>query len=220
MTAQPRNLFFDLDGTLTDPAPGIVGCYQYVVEQLQLPSRSDASLQSLIGPPLRLALSELLGTTDAQRVEDAVTIYRSRFASWGLYANALYPGVPALLHSLRQAGDKLWIVTSKAGVYATEIARHFDIAHHFQGIYGAELSGERSEKAALIGHLLQERAIEPASVQMIGDRRHDILGAKAHGIRTIGVLWGYGSREELSAAGADAIAEHIEALACLLSDRA
>jgi phosphoglycolate phosphatase len=217
MKAKPQHLLLDLDGTLTDPAPGIVASYQYVIEQLRLPARSDEDLRRFIGPPLRHALRELLDTADVARIEHAVLLYRERFASSGLYQNAIYPGIAELLATWRAASHELFIVTSKATVYATEILRHFGIAAHFNAVHGAELSGERSEKTELIAHLLQQHSIEPEAACMIGDRRHDIVGAKAHGIRAVGVLWGYGSREELVDAGADAIVERIDQLSTLFA---
>jgi phosphoglycolate phosphatase len=214
--AMRPHLFFDLDGTLTDPAPGIVACFQHVIGRLGLDACTDGSLRRFIGPPLRVALGELLGTGESADIEHAVGLYRERFGSHGLYENALYAGIPQLLSRLRSQGYDLWIVTSKAKPYADEIARHFGILQHFDGIYGAEMSGERSEKAELIAHLLQEQDLEPSTAAMIGDRRHDIAGAKAHAMPAIGVLWGYGCREELEAAGADVLAKTVADLpACV-----
>lgn len=201
-----KHVVFDLDGTLTDPAPGIVACYRHVQTLLELPVSDDTALRRLIGPPLRAALAGLLASDDPTQVEHAVTLYRERFATTGLYENAVYPGVLELLAVLQQAGYTLWIATSKAHVYAREIARHFAFDGYFSGIYGAELTGERSNKAELLAHLLQSHGLDPRHTVMIGDREHDVLAAKAHGIHALGVLWGYGSRDELEAAGADSIA--------------
>jgi phosphoglycolate phosphatase len=205
MNPNHRHLFLDLDGILIDPAPGIVACYRHVAERLGLAASAHTNLQRFIGPPLRVALAELIGTDDRSRIEQAVELYRERFAEKGLYENAVYAGIPAVLAGLPSSGYQLWIVTSKAKRYADEIARHFEMLHHFSGIYGAEMSGERSDKAELIAHLLAEQRIEPSAAVMIGDRRHDIAGAKAHAMLALGALWGYGSREELVAAGADAL---------------
>ena len=213
MTDATRHVFFDLDGTLTDPAPGIVACFQHLLRKLGTGAAvSDASLRRFIGPPLRAAIAELLGTSDRERIEHGVAIYRERFATEGLYENSVYPGVPAMLQQLCEDGFQLWIVTSKAGVYATEIARHFGLGRYFQGVHGAELTGERSVKAELIAHLLEQESIAPRASVMIGDRRHDIDGANAHGLPALGVLWGYGSREDLQAAGAHALIDAVSML--------
>jgi phosphoglycolate phosphatase len=212
MTRVTRHVFFDLDGTLTDPAPGIIACFRHLLQKLgRQQAVSDASLRRFIGPPMRAVIAELLGTSDPERIEQAVAIYRERFATEGLYENSVYPGVPAMLEELCAEGLQLWIVTSKAGVYAAEIARHFGLSRYLRGVYGAELTGERSVKAELIAHLLEQEGIPGGSV-MIGDRRHDIDGATAHGLPALGVLWGYGSREELQAAGAHALIESVSVL--------
>jgi phosphoglycolate phosphatase len=213
MTRATCHVFFDLDGTLTDPAPGIIACFQYLLRKLGTASAlSDASLRRFIGPPLRAVIGELLGTAEPERIEQGVAIYRERFATEGLYENSVYPGVPAMLEELCADGLQLWIVTSKAGVYAAEIARHFGLARYLRGVYGAELTGERSVKAELIAHLLEREGIASGASVMIGDRRHDIEGATAHGLPALGVLWGYGSREELQAAGAYALVDAVSAL--------
>jgi phosphoglycolate phosphatase len=213
MTLATCHVFFDLDGTLTDPAPGIVACFQYLLRKLGTGQAvSDGSLRRFIGPPLRPAIAELLGTADPERIEQGVAIYRERFATEGLYENSVYPGVPAMLEELCADGSQLWVVTSKAEVYAAEITRHFGLSGYLQGVYGAELTGERSVKAELIAHLLEREGIAPRGSVMIGDRRHDIDGANAHGLPALGVLWGYGSREELQAAGAHALIEAVSGL--------
>jgi phosphoglycolate phosphatase len=196
-----------------------VACYQHVLTRLgSRDAVSDASLRRFIGPPLRTALAELMDTNDAARIEEAVTVYRQRFGTQGLYENAVYPGIPELLAGLQSAGHPLFIVTSKARVYADEIARHFGLMPYLSGVYGAELSGERSAKAELIGHLLHEQRIDCSAAVMIGDRRHDIDGAKAHGLPALGVLWGYGSRDELVSSGANAVVKSVEDLPAALRE--
>jgi phosphoglycolate phosphatase len=207
-----RHLFFDLDGTLTDPAPGIGACFLHTARVLGHAEFGEAKLRRFIGPPLREAFCEILATRDPARVEEAVRVYRERFSSVGLFENSVYPGVPAMLLALRQAGLALSLVTSKAAVYAERIIDHFGLRELLPHVYGAELDGQRSTKAELIAHALEREGLSAAVVCMVGDREHDVLGAKAHGVRAIGVTWGYGSRSELEAAGADRVVDTCEQL--------
>ncbi|WP_437588300.1 HAD hydrolase-like protein [Sorangium sp. So ce1000] len=207
-----RTLFLDLDGTLTDPAPGIAACFVHTAHVLGHGSISLAEVRRFIGPPLREAFAEILATRDSVRIEEAVRVYRERFGTLGLFENSVYAGVPEALAQLCQAGHGLCLVTSKAAVYAERIVDHFGLRAHVPRVYGAELSGERSTKAELIAHALERESLTPADACMIGDREHDILGAKVHGLVAIGVTWGYGSRAELEAAGADRIVDTLEEL--------
>jgi phosphoglycolate phosphatase len=197
-------LLFDLDGTLTDPGRGITRCIQHALEGLGRSAPPAADLAWCVGPPLRESLAQLLGTSDASLIEQAVALYRERFSSVGMYENAVYSGVREGLLDLRRDGHQLWVATSKPHVYARQILAHFGLLPMFVAVYGSELSGERTDKPLLIRHLLgAERWDEPPC--MVGDRRHDVEGAHANGLRAIGVLWGYGSRAELEAAGADVL---------------
>jgi phosphoglycolate phosphatase len=207
-----RHLFFDLDGTLTDPAPGIGACFLHSARALGHTALTEASVRRYIGPPIREAFGEILGTRDVERIEEALRIYRERFSTIGLFENAVYPGVPDALARLCAAGHSLSIVTSKAAVYAERIVDHFGLRRFTPRVYGAELSGERSTKAELVAHALAGERLAPAQACMIGDREHDVLGAKAHGVATIAVTWGYGSRSELEAAGADQLVDTLEQL--------
>jgi phosphoglycolate phosphatase len=207
-----RHLFLDLDGTLTDPAPGIAACFVYAARVLGHAAVSEADVRRFIGPPLREAFWEILATRDPVRIEEAVRVYRERFGTVGLFENSVYPGVPEALAQLRAAGYALSLVTSKAESYANRIVDHFGLREQLPHVYGAALSGERSTKTELIGHALAVEELAPADACMIGDREHDIVGAKAHGVRAIGVTWGYGSRAELEAAGADRVVDTREGL--------
>jgi phosphoglycolate phosphatase len=207
-----RHLFLDLDGTLTDPAPGIAACFQHSARALGHTRLDEAEVRRCIGPPLREAFVELLGTRDVARIEEAVRLYRERFSTVGLFENALYPGVPAALARWCAAGHPLSIVTSKPAVYAERIVDHFGLRPFLRRVYGAELSGERSTKAELVAHALAGERLAAAEACMIGDREHDVHGARAHGVAAIGVTWGYGSRAELEAAGADAIVDTLDGL--------
>ena len=152
---------------------------------------------------------ELLGTRDAVRVEHAVRLYRERFGSVGLFENSVYPGVHEALAELSRAGHQACIVTSKPAPYAERIADHFGLREHLPAIYGAELSGGRSTKLELIALALEAEGARAEETCMIGDREHDVLGANGHGVHAIGVTWGYGSRAELLAAGADTLLDSI-----------
>jgi phosphoglycolate phosphatase len=169
-------------------------------------------MRRYIGPPLRQVFAEALATQDAARIEEAVRLYRERFSTLGLYENALYPGLARVLGELAGEGFALRVVTSKAHVYADRIIDHFGLRQFFPRVYGAELSGERSSKAELLGHVLSSEAVEPRNACMIGDRLHDVEGARTHGIATLGVTWGYGSREELQTAGADLVIDALDEL--------
>jgi phosphoglycolate phosphatase len=201
------NLFFDLDGTLTDSKPGIVASIRHALRALGVKPPPDDEIARLIGPPTQDAFAQLLGTTDRAAIERAVQVYRERFASVGMFDNSVYPGVIDGLGALRARGFDMWVVTSKPQVYAGTIVEHFGLRGFFRRVYGPELSGERSDKGELIAYILGVERRRAADTWMIGDRMHDIVGAKKNGLRAAGVLWGYGSREELRDAGADVLCE-------------
>jgi len=209
--AAPQVLF-DLDGTLTDPCEGIVNSIAYALQTLNFPPQDPQLLATFIGPPLRDSFANTLGMPQEQ-IEPAIAAYREYFAQRGIFENRLYDGIPALLQRLQTAGIPMAMATSKPTVYAEKIAAHFGIAQHFDYIAGANLDGTREHKADVIAHALQELAPPPGTpVVMIGDREFDVLGAAAHNLPTIGVLWGYGSREELVAAGAVQIVSTMDEL--------
>lgn len=206
------HLFFDLDGTLTDPAPGITGCLVYAAQRLGRSTLSAIEMRRYIGPPLRDAFAEILETQDRVVIEEAVRLYRDRFSTVGLFENAVYPGVECALEQLSAKGFTLAVVTSKPAVYANRIIDHFRLRRFFHHVYGSELSGERSHKSELVGHALVGEVIEAPGACMIGDRSHDVLGAVAHGVAALGVCWGYGTEEELRGAGADRVIATVEQL--------
>ncbi|HEU4582668.1 MAG TPA: HAD hydrolase-like protein [Polyangiaceae bacterium] len=207
-----RHLFFDLDGTLTDPAPGICACLTHAVRALGRAAPPAADLRRFIGPPLHHAFAELLASSDRALLDEGVRLYRERFSTVGLYENAVYPAIPSVLAALRADGHILCVVTSKPRVYAERIVDHFGLREFFPRVYGAELTGELSTKAELVAHALANQSAQARRACMIGDRRHDVEGARAHGVAAIGVTWGYGSREELELAGADRVVEQIDQL--------
>jgi phosphoglycolate phosphatase len=194
-------IFFDLDGTLTDPKPGITRSIQYALQRLDHPAiPSEDELTWCIGPPLRTSFVRLLGGDHA--ADRAVSLYRERFSDIGLYENRVYDGIGDVLMTLRASGHRLFVATSKAHVFADRIIDHFGLRSHFEYVFGAELDGTRVEKSHLLEYALKEAAVDPAKTLMIGDRSHDMIGAKNNGMRGIGVLYGYGSRDELIEAGA------------------
>jgi phosphoglycolate phosphatase len=205
------NLLFDLDGTLTDPGLGIARCLQHALSVLGAAVPSMRELSWCVGPPLRDTFATLLENSDPAMLDRAIGLYRERFVSVGMFENAVYPGVAAGLGQLKSAGHQLWVVTSKPHVYARKILNHFGLSNAFVSVYGSELSGENSDKSDLIRHVLSTERFEEQPL-MVGDRRHDIEAAHANGLLGVGVLWGYGSRAELEAAGADRLAESMEQL--------
>ncbi len=211
-----HHLFFDLDGTLTDPQQGIIACVRHALRALHQPVPAQRELLAWIGPPLRDSFAALVGDDAA---DDAVALYRQRFSTVGLFENRMYDGIGETLTALRNAGRTLFVVTSKPTVFAERIVEHFDIARHFAAVFGPDLDGSRAEKATLIAHVLANTGISAEDALMIGDRKHDVLGAKANGVAAAGVLWGYGSRDELLAAGADHIYERVEDLGSDLARR-
>ena len=193
-------IYFDLDGTLTDPKPGITRSIQYALQRLDHPTiPTEDELTWCIGPPLRTSFVKLLGDHAADR---AVALYRERFSDVGLYENRVYDGISEVLTTLRTSGHRLFVATSKAHVFADRIIDHFGLRDHFEHVFGAELDGTRSDKSHLLEYALKQAAADPAKTLMIGDRSHDMVGAKNNGMKGIGVLYGYGSRDELMEAGA------------------
>ena len=201
------NVLIDLDGTLSDPAMGMVACVKHALRELKLTAPADRELTKYIGPPIEETFSDLLGTDDKAQIANAVRLYRERYSTEGLFQNTVYPGVPGALKTLVNDGATLYLATSKPQVFAERILAHFGLARHFCAVYGSGLDGTRSNKVELIGHLLKAESITAGAACMVGDRSHDVLGAKANGVRAIGVLWGFGSREELLSAGASALCE-------------
>jgi phosphoglycolate phosphatase len=199
MPTEPA-LFFDLDGTLTDPKPGITGSIQYALRKLDRPVPSQDELTWCIGPPLRASFVRILGAEDD--ADRAVALYRERFSDIGLYENAVYDGIGEVLKTLGQSGRRLFVATSKPHVFAERIVTHFALRDHFEYVFGSELDGRRVDKSDLLAYALKETAVDPARALMIGDRSHDMVGAKNNGMKAIGVLYGYGSRDELLQAGA------------------
>jgi phosphoglycolate phosphatase len=201
------HVLFDLDGTLTDPREGIVACLSYALRGLGRTPPPDSELVRFIGPPLHESLAALLGPGGQSEVGTALALYRQRFASQGMFENVVYPGIEPALAELQARGTTLYVATSKPRTFAEQIVEHFGLRHFFRALYGSELDGTRANKGELIAYLLERESLAPESTYLIGDRAHDVRGARATGVIPIGALWGYGSRDELVEAGATALCE-------------
>ncbi len=201
------NLLFDLDGTLTDAYDGITNSISHALSMLGRVSPPKEALRWCIGPPLKKSFAKLLGSDDVSLADTALSYYRERYSSVGLYENSVYDGIPELCRSLQDKGHTLFVATSKPTIYAVRIDEHFGLLQFFNNIYGSELDGVRNEKPDLVCHILKSESISTSTTFMIGDREQDMIGATANGIPGIGVLWGYGSREELVSSGASAYVE-------------
>lgn len=199
-----RYIFFDLDGTLTDPGLGITNSVQYALRQFGIDVQDRRELYPFIGPPLSESFVKFYGFTEEQ-AQEAVAQYRVYFADTGIFENAVYPGIPELLKALNDAGMRPVLATSKPAVFAERILEHFDLKQYFHFVSGSELNGARVEKADVIRFALEALSItDPNDVIMVGDRCFDVEGAAACGISAIGVLYGYGDEKELSHATATA----------------
>jgi phosphoglycolate phosphatase len=196
-------LLVDLDGTLTDPAEGIVGCFRYALAAMGCAAPPGVDLSWIIGPPLRRSFAKMLRETGG--TEEALAIYRTRYDAEGLFEAVVYDGVTEALSRLEQSGARLFLCTSKPSVYAARILARFDLGRYFEQAYGAELDGRLEDKGDLIADILADRALDARDCVMWGDRKHDVAGAKRHAIPTIGALWGYGGERELREAGASAL---------------
>jgi phosphoglycolate phosphatase len=212
-----RAVLFDLDGTLTDPKPGITACIRHALGGLGRTPPPAEELLWCIGPPLSASFATLLDTTDDALIAQSLALYRERFGTVGLYENAVYPGIPEAVGAVRAAGFATFVATSKPHVYARRIVEHFGLDTLFDGVYGSEMDGTRVEKADLIAYALAEEHLDPGLVVMIGDRQHDVIGARRCGVRAIGVSYGYGSEAELRAHGAEAIAHAPAAIPALVT---
>ena len=199
------NILFDLDGTLTDPGEGIFRCIEHSLTTLEVACPPRDELARFIGPPLREMFITFRGSSDPEWIERAVAIYRERFSTIGLFENTPYETVSQMLQDL--SSHELYVATSKPQVYAEKILKHFSLADHFVEIHGNDLEGKLDDKADLLQDLLDRRELDPRNTVMVGDRKHDVLAAKRNGVLSLGVTYGYGSREELEAAGADYLCE-------------
>lgn len=213
-----RFLLIDLDGTLTDPKLGIHRSVRYAMEKLGQPLADDVDLDWVIGPPLKASLAKLLNVQhDDVLAERALSAYRERFSEIGLFENEVYPHVAETLAELVKQGYQLYLATAKPTVFATHILQHFDLIQYFTGIYGSELTGERTNKGELIGYLLEQEQLNPAECMMIGDREYDILGAKRYQMKNIAVRYGYAQHDELELAQPNYMVDDFAEILSILS---
>lgn len=202
-------ILFDLDGTITESAPGILNSVRYALEKMGFSVIDEEELLQFIGPPLVDSMKKYYDMNEEQ-AEQAVVFYREYFSQKGMFENSVYEGIEKSLKMLIESGKKLAIATSKPELYSVRIVEHFGLADKFEKICGASMDKSRNEKAGVIRYTLETLGIpdeDKGSVLMVGDRRHDIIGAKQNGLDSMGVLYGYGNRNELEEAGADYIAE-------------
>lgn len=206
MKMKIENIFFDLDGTLTDPKEGIVNCIQFACVGLGHKLDAADDLTWCIGPPIQESFRKILGTDDETIVVEAIRLYRDRFADVGIFENGVYDGIIDVLEGQIDAGRRLFVATSKAEIYARRIIEHYGLSGWFEGIYGSEMDGRFSDKKELLKKLLSDQKLTPGTSVMIGDRVHDIDAARVNGARAIGVTYGYGTDAELAAAAPDGYA--------------
>lgn len=198
-------ILFDLDGTLTDPFVGITNGIRHVMEKMGrlVPAADD--LRVYIGPPLQVAFAQLLETEEEGLVWEAVGHYRERYQRIGKFENKIIPGIPDVLARCVDEGYFLSLTTSKMEGYSKDILDHFDLTRFFDAVHGSAPDGTNANKADLIRHILTVEPVDASHAVMVGDREHDVIGAKANDVAAVGVLWGFGDRAELAEAGAAAI---------------
>ena len=200
-----HTIFFDLDGTLTDSAPGIIHSVQYALKKYGIEAEEN-DLRSFIGPPLVHSFQERFGF-DHDKALEAVAYYREYFTAGGMFENSVYPGVEEMLQKLKEEGLMLAVATSKPEFFSKQILEHFALTRYFDFIGGAAMDETRTTKVEVLSYALRELQVDPAKAVMIGDRENDMEAASLLGTESIGVLYGYGSKEELANAGAIVFAE-------------
>ena len=204
-----KAIVFDLDGTLTDSGEGIMNCAKLALEHYGLPIPSEAELRTFVGPPLHDSFIRF--GVPAEEADNAIKIYRSRYIPIGKFENHPYEGVQEVLEKLKALGHTLYVATSKPETMSVEILEHFDMAKYFDIIAGASFDRSRSSKEDVISYLLNQCGDYDRKI-MVGDTAFDVIGAKAHGIPTVGVAWGYGKVEDMENAGAISIAHTMDEL--------
>ena len=209
-----KAILFDLDGTLTDSGEGIINCATLALKHFGLPVPSREEMRVFVGPPLDKTFIQF--GVPADKAQEAIDVFRSRYVVVGKFENAPYPGIHDLLASLKSQGHRLFVATSKPEVTALEVLEKFELTQYFEQIVGATLDGTRSHKADVIAYLLNKIGA-PEQLLMVGDTEFDVLGATAHNIPTIGVAWGYGSVAAMEQAGAIGIAHTMDELFTLIN---
>jgi len=209
-----KAIFFDLDGTLTDSGEGIMNCAELALRHFGLPIPSREEMRVFVGPPLDQTFIKF--GVPAEKTDEAIRVYRTRYIPIGKFENHPYPGIFEALETLKSQGHRLFVATSKPETMSIEIMEKFGLAKYFEKICGATFDGSRSHKADVIAYLLQQVG-DISKAIMVGDTAFDVIGAAAHGIPTIGVAWGYGEVADMEAAGAIAIAHTMDDLVELLN---
>lgn len=205
MTA-PRTILLDLDGTLINSRPGIAASCEAALRALGHTPDPSFDVTPLIGPPMPQVIGRLLRDYGDDRVDAGIAAYRAHYGEIGLRMATPYPGIKDALRVL-SASARCYVVTSKRSVFASRIVESLGLVSHFRGVFGTVPDGSLDDKADLIAAVLRTEALDPRDTVMVGDRSHDVVGARANGLHAIGVLWGYGSRTELTMAGAQELAE-------------
>ncbi|WP_404469502.1 HAD family hydrolase [Sutcliffiella horikoshii] len=214
--AEYKIILFDLDGTLSDPKEGITKSVQYALAKIGIVEPDTDRLETFIGPPLQVSFAEYYGFDEKESIR-AIDFYRERFKEKGMFENVLYPNISLLLEALKESGFVLVVATSKPTVFAEEIIKYFELERYFQLIVGSNLDGTRSSKTEIIQYILDNYTdFNRRDFVMIGDRKHDIIGAKNTGIDSIGVTYGYGSQEEIRDAEPTYIISSVDDLMGLL----
>ena len=213
-----ETILFDLDGTLTDPKIGITRCVQYALASFGIQEEDLTKLECFIGPPLKEQFMEY-ASLDEMEARKAVEKYRERFAVVGIFENDVFEGIASMLGRLRLAGFQIGLATSKPEIYSRRILEHFQLMEYMDEVTGSELSGARTRKAEVIAEAMRRMGTVPKQTIMVGDRMHDIEGARKEGLFSIGVLFGYGSRKELTEAGADYLCGTVEELEAAILNR-
>ena len=213
MAFSGANILLDLDGTLVDSASGIHSSCRAAIQALGHTPPPLIDLSGLIGPPIEEIMSELLARYGDDRVSEGVAAYRADYSERGLFGSLIYPGIVEALEAMRRAGARLLIATSKRRRFAVRIIENLGLTDMFEGVHGSEDNGTLDHKSELVAHVLAKHRLASERSVMVGDRKHDIVGARANSIRSLGVLWGYGTREELEAACASAIVANPSELA-------
>ena len=208
-----RSVLLDLDGTLIDSQPGILASCLAALRALGHEPDETLDIKRAIGPPLEDLMQVLLQRYGDDRVGEAVAAYRQHYGEIGLLGSEPYPGIGSALEEMQQAGLRLYLATSKREIFASRILHHLGLATYFDGIHGSVPGGGLDHKPELLAHVLSQHNVLPSHSLMVGDRRYDISGAHAVGMRALGVLWGYGTRDELETAGADQLVESTADLA-------
>ena len=205
--ARFESVLFDLDGTLTDPRVAITASIAYAMREVGAEAPPADELLWCIGPPIRQNLAKLLATDDAALIERAALAYLHRYEIHGVRETTKYPGIDTMLARIQASGARIYLATTKWSDIADTVLKAFGLRDYFTDVFGSRHDGSLADKRELLAHIIQVTGIEPARAVMIGDREHDIIGAKTNGIASIGVTYGYGSREELANAGADMICD-------------